>query len=141
MIDKFRDEYFFLSNFYGCDVTGIDGLQYPSVEHAFQAAKCLDAEKRKGFRVVRSCAEAKKLGRSIKLRPDWEDIKYDVMETLVRNKFKGNKYLADKLVATGDEELVEGNNHKDTIWGVYRGSGENRLGKILMKIRKECING
>lgn len=138
VINRFKNEYEFLSNFYGCDVIGIDGEIYPSVEHAFQAAKCPESAEQ--FKVIRSCAEAKKFGRMVTLRSDWEQIKVEVMEALVRNKFKYNSYLKDKLLATGDAYLEEGNNHKDDFWGTYRGTGRNQLGKILMKIREELKN-
>jgi predicted NAD-dependent protein-ADP-ribosyltransferase YbiA (DUF1768 family) len=76
------------------------------------------------------------MGRSVKLRPDWESIKLDVMETAVRIKFTDPE-LAAKLIATGDEELIEGNWWNDTFWGVCNGVGENHLGKILMKVRAD----
>lgn len=81
-------------------------------------------------------AKAKKMGRQVKLRKDWEDIKLQVMEKALRLKFQDST-LRKKLIATGDEELVEGNPWGDRYWGVYNGSGKNKLGKLLMKIRKE----
>jgi hypothetical protein len=59
------------------------------------------------------------------------------MESLVKEKFTRDTELGAKLVATGDEELVEGNYWGDTFWGVCRGVGQNHLGKILMKVREE----
>ena len=82
---------------------------------------------------------AKRLGRQVELRSDWETVKYDVMYQVCMAKFQQNPELLRKLVRTGDAELIEGNTWGDRVWGVdlYRGVGENHLGKILMKIREE----
>ena len=80
--------------------------------------------------------KAKKAGREIICRSDWKEIKDSVMELALRIKFQ-NKVLCEKLLNTGNSELVEGNWWGDTYWGVCEGKGENRLGKILMKIRDE----
>ena len=79
---------------------------------------------------------AKKMGRRVNLRKDWEDVKIQVMEKGLRLKFQ-DPTLRKKLLATGDEELVEGNPWGDRYWGVCNGSGKNKLGKLLMKIREE----
>jgi ribA/ribD-fused uncharacterized protein len=73
----------------------------------------------------------------VKLRSDWTEIRLEIMEKIVRAKFWQNPHLARKLVATGDQKLVEGNRWNDTFWGVCRGVGENHLGKILMRVREE----
>lgn len=79
--------------------------------------------------------QAKKLGRQVTLRPDWEQIKDSVMEEVIHWKFKCNKDLAEALINTGDAILIEGNTWNDRYWGVCRGTGQNKLGKILMKER------
>ena len=76
------------------------------------------------------------MGRSVSLRPDWEDIKDDVMLEGLYRKFT-NDELAEWLLDTGDEELVEGNWWGDRYWGVCNGIGQNKLGKLLMKVREE----
>lgn len=138
-IDRFDGEYRFLSNFWPATCWLRDGLgDYPSVEHAYQAAKTTDLEWRKRIRSAESPGEAKRLGRQLPLRADWEKIKLDVMFSLVWQKFAcglGNP-LPEKLLATGDAELIEGNWWGDTFWGVCRGKGENHLGKILMEVRR-----
>ena len=135
MIDKFDGEFAFLSNFYPCTVR--DGkLTFPSTAHYFQAMKTLDMVERIYNSRAATPGESKKMGRSVKLRPDWEEVKLSVMETALRQKF-ADPELAAMLTATGDEELVEGNWWNDTYWGVCRGVGENNLGKLLMKIRSE----
>lgn len=138
-IDKFRGEYAFLSNFFPCYVQ-YEGLDYPSVEHAFQAAKSLDLEVRRGMQVCPSPADAKYCGRRLKLRPDWEQIKIQVMRDLVKDKFTRNLSTVDikkLLLETGDAYLEEGNHHRDTFWGTVDGKGQNWLGKILMEVREE----
>ena len=135
MIDSFRDEYFFLSNFYEASVT-YEGITYPHNEAAFQAMKVLDDAERMRF-VSMTPDQAKYHGRRVKLRYDWESVKFDVMLGICRAKFTQNPELAKLLIATGDEELVEGNTWHDTTWGVYNGKGKNYLGKILMLIRDE----
>ena len=81
--------------------------------------------------------EAKRLGRRVKLRPDWEDIKDEVMYEVVLDKFKRNDNLKEKLLDTANAELIEENWWNDTYWGVCKGKGKNKLGKILMKVRDE----
>jgi ribA/ribD-fused uncharacterized protein len=81
--------------------------------------------------------EAKIMGRNIKLRADWEQVKDTFMYLIVLAKFTQNVGLRKQLLATGDEELVEGNHWHDTYWGVCDDVGQNKLGKILMKVREE----
>lgn len=136
----FRGERFFLSNYYVCKIT-YEGIDYSSVEAAFQAAKTLHVEKRMEIAEM-SPDLAKKAGRRVELRPDWEEVKFSIMEELLRIKFS-NPMLRDKLIATGDEELVEYNTWHDNIWGdcdcekCANIPGQNNLGKLLMKIRSE----
>ncbi len=142
MINSFTNDYRFLSNFYSTRVE-FEGLTYPSVEHAYQAAKTEDKELRKQFARGIHAGEAKKLGNKITLRRGWENIKLSIMEELVRKKFQDIE-LKDKLLATGEQELIEGNTWGDVFWGQVEGQGKNHLGKILMRVRaelKEKLNG
>lgn len=132
-IDSFRGEYAFLSNFHDCPVT-YQGYTYPNNEAAFQAQKDLS---RSGEFTSLNPTMAKRLGRKVKLRPDWEKVKVGIMAEIVRSKFTQHPDLKEKLLATGDRLLVEGNTWNDTFWGICRGKGQNHLGKILMKIREE----
>jgi ribA/ribD-fused uncharacterized protein len=134
MINLFRDEYFFLSNFYPVEIK-LDGIVYPNAETAFQAQKTLDVEERHKFSMLKNPVQAKRLGRKVKLRDDWEEVKLEIMTEIVSQKFLQHPYLIEMLLQTGDEELVEGNKWGDRFWGVCKGKGENHLGKILMKIR------
>ena len=134
-IDSFRDDYFFLSNFYEAPVT-YDGITYRSNEAAFQAQKTLDRAARARFAEM-DPATAKKAGRRVSLRPDWEDVKVGVMREIVRAKFTQNDDLKAALRATGDAPLEEGNTWGDRTWGTVNGKGRNLLGQILMDIRQE----
>ena len=137
MVREFRGKYGFLSNFYECEIK-YGSLKFKSVESAFQALKSKDYSVRKKFENL-SPSDSKRLGRSIELRKDWNDIRIKVMLYLVRLKFKDEK-LKKMLLETGDEELVEGNWWNDKFWGVdlRSGEGRNMLGRILMKVREEC---
>ena len=134
-IRQFRGDFFFLSNFYNCPVT-YKQLTYTNNEAAFQAQKCVNDAERIQFTKL-SPSEAKRLGRRVSLRRDWEDVKVSIMEEVVHAKFIQNTELADKLLATGDVYLEEGNTWGDRVWGTVNGVGANQLGVILMKIRDE----
>jgi ribA/ribD-fused uncharacterized protein len=135
-IAEFQGEYRFLSNFWPAEVV-YEGIKYPTSEHAYQAAKTLDIEQRKKIAALATPSQAKTAGRALKLRYDWETAKFTVMEDIVRYKFTHHAELRAKLLATGDRHLEEGNTWGDRVWGVYQGQGENRLGRILMKVRAE----
>ncbi len=134
-IDHFRGEYAFLSNFWEAPVLYQD-LIYGSNEAAFQAQKCRTQYEKYAFTEMRP-ARAKKEGRMVDLRSDWEAVKVTVMEEIVRAKFTQNEDLKWRLLTTGDACLEEGNTWHDTFWGVdlKTRKGKNNLGKILMKVR------
>lgn len=134
---EFQGEYRFLSNFWPCQVR-LDGDWYPSVEHAYVAAKTRDPVLRQQIRATKTAGSVKRLGRMIDLRTDWDACKFEVMEDLVWQKFRLNDVLADSLLSTGQALLEEGNQWGDRVWGVSpagSGTGQNRLGKILMEVR------
>jgi ribA/ribD-fused uncharacterized protein len=131
-IKEFQDKYRFLSNFWPSKVT-YEGVVYPTIEHAFQAAKTLNPKEREMFLGV-SAKEAKKRGKQVKLREDWEQVKFDIMKQLLINKFNQPE-LKQKLLDTKPHHLEEGNDHGDTIWGTVNGVGQNHLGRLLMEVR------
>jgi len=143
MIGPFEHEFHFLSNFYLSPVV-MEGIEFPSVEHAYQAAKTLDVEQRKKIAAAPTAAKSKKMGRAVSLRVNWEAVKVAVMWSLLETKFQ-DKDLRQKLLDTGDEELVELNWWHDRFWGVCTGGhrcscdhdGENMLGKQLVNLRQE----
>ena len=135
-IDYFREEYFFLSNFYPARMI-LDGIMYRSAEAAYQAQKTLDPERRARFGRL-SPDEAKQEGNALPPRPDWTEIRYEVMRRVVFEKFTQNPHLARWLVDTGDKPLIEGNTWGDVYWGIdlRTGEGKNRLGVLLTELRE-----
>jgi ribA/ribD-fused uncharacterized protein len=133
MITSFKGEYAFLSNFWFSPVE-LGGVTFPTGEHAFHAAKCTDPADVQKIMAAKTPQQAKRIGKKVAIRPDWNDIRYDVMTAVVQAKFADSD-LARRLAATGDEELIEGNNWGDRQWGMVNGEGENWLGIILMARR------
>jgi ribA/ribD-fused uncharacterized protein len=133
-INSFRDDFFFLSNFYLCDII-FNGLKFGSSEAAFQAQKCIDPKDQLPFTTM-TPGQAKKYGRKVELRKDWEEVKVGIMRDIVKAKFDQDPILKEKLIDTGDVQLIEGNKWHDYFWGVCNGKGKNTLGIILMDLRK-----
>ena len=136
-IKSFKAENAFLSNFYPSPILLNDHEVYATVEHAFQAAKAVRADDRERIRTAITPGIAKRRGRTVALRSDWESIKLDVMLNLLRIKFASNTSLAARLLDTSDEYLEEGNDHGDRFWGSVAGQGQNHLGRLLMQVREE----
>lgn len=135
MISSFTGKYFFLSNFFPCEVV-YGGISYPSSEHAFVAAKSDDVRDHEYIATIPSAGKVKQYGRRLILRDGWDNMRVQVMRDIVSIKFNSHDYLRNALLATGSEELVEGNYWGDTFWGQCPvGTGNNNLGKILMEIR------
>ena len=141
MIAMFDGKYAFLSNFFPSPFE-VDGITFPSVEHWFQAYKTTDPAEFKAIATAKTPGKSKKMSRSCQLRPDWEKVKTDVMLNGLRHKFKDPELRA-KLLATGDEELMEGNTWHDNTWGncvcqkCQDIPGRNMLGMLLMELRTE----
>lgn len=140
---RFENEFEFLSNFSKSEII-LDGIIYPTVEHFFQAMKTKDPIQRAEIAAAPTPGKAKRLGRHVQLRSDWEEVKVDVMRQGLRLKFQDSK-LRTMLLATGDKELVEGNTWHDRTWGrciceKCGGQGENLLGQLLMELREEIRN-
>ena len=153
MIEKFKGRYYFLSNFYPCKVKH-RGIEYPSVEHYYVAQKIKGIQHYQGqyftetdfkelLSKVKNPADVKKMGSALKLRSDWNDIKFGVMLFGVEYKFSKDEKLKEMLLSTGDEQIIEGNFWHDNFWGncscdkCKNINGENNLGKILMRVRED----
>lgn len=141
-ITSFQGTYRFLSNFWPCYIEW-EGLVYPSLEHAYAASKTDDPSVK---RMIQSCAtpgDAKEYLADHDLKPamSWTiQKKLLVMEKLLFIKFSGKEPLLTRaFMATGDADLMEGNTWDDTFWGVCNGTGENNLGKLLMKVRQSLF--
>ncbi|HNC59253.1 MAG TPA: NADAR family protein [Leptospiraceae bacterium] len=146
IINAFKDEYRFLSNFYPC-VVEFEGIEYPSTENAYQAAKTLNVIDRQLIAGLKA-GEAKRMGRKVEIRKDWDSVKLQIMESLLRQKFS-QTYFTFLLLQTENAELVEGNywhnnnnnNYGDCFCGKCKNVvGQNNLGKLLMKIREDLRN-
>lgn len=135
MINQFKGNYFYLSNFYEAPVN-YDGIVYQNNEAAFQAQKTLDLETREKFRLL-DPKSAKSLGRRIKLRDDWEQVKDQIMYDICLAKFTQNPDLGRQLVSTTIHYLEEANTWGDKYWGTVNGVGKNHLGLILMRVREQ----
>jgi ribA/ribD-fused uncharacterized protein len=130
----------FLSNFYPAPMI-LEGIHYPTSEHAYQALKFTDPETRKIIASQATPGKAKRKSHDFDLRPDWEEIKLDVMEYLLEIKFR-DPTLRALLLETGDTELHEVNWWHDNFWGwcVCKGCGniyQNKLGSLLMNLRAQ----
>jgi ribA/ribD-fused uncharacterized protein len=142
---EFQGEFRFLSNFWPAQVT-LDGVTYPTVEHAYQAAKTLDHGLRRRISVAETPGKAKRLGKMgqlFPLRSDWNEVKVSIMADLLRQKF-ADPTLRLKLLQTGRDILCEGNEWHDNFWGSCQcpkcnSQGQNILGQILMAIRQELL--
>lgn len=113
------------------------GRYWPTAEHYFQAQKFAGTDYADHIAAARTPKEAAARGRSraVPLRPDWDAVKDGVMREAVQRKFEAHADLRATLLGTGDEELVE-NAPGDFYWGCGAdGSGQNRLGLILMEVR------
>jgi len=136
---RFRGKYWFLSSFYPTQIV-IDGVEYPTVEHYFQSMKATDPETAEKIRNLETPKKARRMGRRIKLRSDWEEIKQLIMRRAVYEKFTQHPELEKLLLETGDMILVEGNNWGKDYWGCVRNKekklvGQNHYGRILMEVR------
>ncbi len=136
-IQGFFGAFRFLSNFYPCpNGVGMGELTFPSVEHAYQAAKWPEHQRTQFIDVT--AGQSKRIG---KLAPNfnakkWNKVKYDLMYQLNWTKYSTNPILQEKLVLTDGCILEERNSWGDTDWGTDQyGHGENNLGKILMRVR------
>ena len=145
MINSFSGDYAFLSNFYPSRIPILleerekTFFNAPTVEHYFQYMKTLSDEEGHAILAAPTPGQAKRLGRKCQLRPDWEQVKVQVMRDALLLKFKQPEFKS-KLLSTGNEFLVEGNDWNDTFWGVCGGKGRNMLGYLLMEIREELKN-
>lgn len=136
---KFRGNYNFLSNFYPARVF-FEGEWYATAEHAYQAAKFDDPEIKEAIKNSETPGRAKRLAasNSDKISDHWNKHKLPIMYTIVSQKFKNNPKLKQKLIEV-DEPIVEHNEWNDTFWGVCNGEGENNLGKILERVKREIL--
>lgn len=139
-IKGFFGEWRVLSNFWPVEIE-FEGRIYPSTENAYQAAKVMDFQR--DYFVSCSASNAKSKWKQfipMYSAAKWDKIKLDVMEKVSIEKYK-NPELRQKLLDTGDKYLEETLWWQDTFYGVdYKLGGQNKLGKLLMKIRENIKN-
>lgn len=139
-ITQFRGQYFFLSNFFPSKII-YEEQTYPTLEHAFQAAKCVSENDKLKIRNCKSAKEAKMIGRRVKIINEWDNKRKEIMRELLEKKFQQNTQLNISLQATAPEKIVENNYWHDNFWGQctcgkHRNEkGENILGGLLMEVR------
>ena len=117
----------------------LGGKLWPTSEHYFQAQKFAGTRMEEKIRKASSPMKAAELGRTrrVKIQKNWNSKRDNVMLEAVRAKFDQHEELKELLLSTGDAEIIE-HTENDAYWGDGRdGSGKNRLGKILMIVRKE----
>lgn len=136
---EFSGAHRWMSNFHPSRLA-YDGIEYATVEHAYQAAKTLSVDERRAIASLATPALAKRAGRTVTMRPDWDRVKVGVMKELLALKFQ-DADLRSRLMSTGDRLIVEGNRWGDRFWGQSPvGTGRNELGKLLMSLRSELRN-
>lgn len=138
---RFAGEHDYLSNMYLSQVY-YNGFNWPSSENAYQAMKSTTPAIQHRFTAL-TPRESKRLGKALEVREDWEDVKIGIMHEIVLAKFLQNRHLAEKLIDTYGQQLIEGNQWKDTFWGVCppgSKNGQNHLGRILMDVRLRLIH-
>jgi ribA/ribD-fused uncharacterized protein len=143
VITGFYGRWAFLSNFYPSMLTW-EGITYPTAEHAYNAGKTTARYLRYALAEAPTPQKAKRLGRGMDLRPDWEDARFDVMRAVLHAKFTCHPKRIEALRSTGDAVLIEGNRWHDQVWGdCYCGRqkctepGVNNLGFMLMELRTQ----
>lgn len=147
----FKDEHRWLSNFWPAEVRirlvqQHTAVECATVEHGYQALKTLDDELRLEIAQARTAGTAKRMGKHVLLRPDWSNVREGLMLDLLRQKFR-HPHLAQRLLATGTELLVEGNHWHDNFWGnctcprCGTSPGQNKLGQLLAQVRGELASG
>lgn len=139
VISRFEGEFDFLSNFYPSPVTYL-GVTYPTAEHAYQAQKTYDQKEHDRILMAPTPGRAKRIGKTVKCHPSWNTLRVDVMKGVIWSKFSQNPGLGQRLLATGNVTLIEGNVWGDRFWGQVDGFGENMLGKILMEVRTGLLD-
>lgn len=139
LIGEFTGEYHFLSNFHPAEFM-YKGILWHNSEAAYQAMKSLSHTVHLEFAKMTNPVQAKRKGKEIRLQPSWDTAKFKIMQDIVFEKFNQNPELKQKLLATKNAILEEGNTWGDRVWGVcppYSNNGENRLGHILMEVRRD----
>lgn len=145
-VGSFSGDLEFLSNMYKIPIyfneSKYDNFQpdfkvYPSSENLYQALKCKYIKDRELFQNV-DPHKSKRIGRSIEIRSDWDNVRLEAMKLVIDLKFK-NIELAEKLIDLPDDKIIEFNNWGDRFFGICNGEGLDHLGKILRAKKQQII--
>ena len=138
-VKGFFGPYRWLSNFYPA-VTKYQFATFPTSENAYQFAKAKTATPEFMQKMIHcSAGESKRIGQTVKLRPDWDEVRVALMFDIIYDKFNRNDDLYFKLINTGNKYLEETNDWGDQFWGVCDGYGQNMLGFVLMEVRSALL--
>lgn len=143
-IGPFKDEHRWLSNFAVSPII-ISGIKYRTVEHFYQASKTIKLDESRSIITLPTPGEAKRAGRELTIREDWDLIKVSVMTIGTYSKYTQNEDFKLKLIETGNAKIIEFNTWHDNFWGqctcqkCEKTAGENNLGKIIMQVRKDLV--
>jgi ribA/ribD-fused uncharacterized protein len=135
----FYDREFYMFSNFSSFMVEYKGVLWMTSEHAYQASKFVDAPLIEQIKNARSSHDAFKLARANpdRVKPDWDNIKLQIMDEIVRAKHSQHAYIQKKLLETGTKEIVE-DSPVDSFWGWGSDrKGENNLGKIWMRLREE----
>jgi len=133
---RFNGETHPLSNFYPAKIN-VDGKIYKTAEHYYQSEKATNTMDKSRVMQAESPSNARRIGKQIKKRADFDEIKDIIMYKGVKAKFTQNVEVKAYLLATGDRYLIEDASFSP-YWGTgYNDMGENKMGKMLMQIRDE----
>lgn len=138
-IDNFNGYFDFLNNEYPCCVY-FDGLPFKSVAYAYQAARSTQRHIREKISLADTPMELYDIASKIEDPENWNSQRLKMMEMIVRDKFRRNRDLREKLKATADRELL--NTYSDPtisniFWGIVENKGQNQLGRLLEQIRND----
>lgn len=137
----FYNQWYDVLNNFSANAVEIDGVLYPTSEHAYQAMKYTDPEGKELIRRAPSSLLAKVVAKTYQAarRSDWNTVKLDVMESILRIKLAQHEEVREALIRSGSEEIGE-DSPTDDFWGIgANGNGQNHLGKLWMKIRDEIV--
>lgn len=137
---KLKEPYGAFSNFARYPII-VCNQYWPTTEHFYQAQKTLDMELREKIRTAKTPREAANIGRSLKLRKDWEEKKNWYMTVAVLMKVLQHEEIRELLISTGNKIIKEHTDVEDYWSDGGDGSGKNMLGRILMRVRDLITEG
>jgi hypothetical protein len=140
LIHDFRRAHAFLSNFYIYPFIYLT-TEYPTAEHAWQAAQCADFVEKLSIVSAKTPLIAQRLGAKTRKKPQWEHEALETMQQIIEAKFQPGTSISQKLINTDDAIIAFHNRHRDRYLGIWQGKGANYLGRFLMIRRRQLLKG